>query len=333
MRLIIAEKPSVSRSIASVLGVTQKHDGYLEGNGYLVSWCAGHLLELAAPEVYGEQYTKWRYADLPIIPDKFKHVASTGKAAQLKIIKDLMKRTDVDCVINACDAGREGELIFRLVYEHAKCTKKVMRLWISSMEDVAIKKGFDNLVDGVEYDNLYSAASCREQADWLVGISATRLFSVLYNTTMNTGRVQSPTLAMIVNREANITAFIKKPFYMPMIDLKSLIASGERLKDKAIAETICTACNDKTAVVRSVERQKKTVAPPKLYDLTTLQREANRIFAFKASQTLEYAQSLYEKAIISYPRVDSRYLTSDMYDTAGAIVDWIKKRNECRIYT
>jgi len=325
MQLIIAEKPSVSRSIASVLGAMQKRDGYLEGNGYIVSWCAGHLLELAAPDAYGEHLNKWRYADLPIIPDKWKHVASKDKAAQLKILKELMKRPDVDCVINACDAGREGENIFRLVYEHAKCNKKIMRLWISSLEDAAIKTGFNSLKDGRDYDTLYAAASCRERADWLVGISATRLFSVLYNTTMNTGRVQSPTLAMLVKRESDIAAFIKEPFYMPMIDLNSLIASGERLKDKTTAEKIRAACNGKTAVVRSIERQKKTVAPPKLYDLTTLQREANRLFGFTAAQTLEYAQSLYEKAIISYPRVDSRYLTSDMSGTAGAIVEWMKE--------
>jgi DNA topoisomerase-3 len=314
MRLIITEKPSVGRSIASVLGAEQKRDGYIEGGGYIVSWCAGHLLELAAPDAYGEQYAKWRYADLPIVPEQWKYVASKDKAAQLKILKDLMNRADVERVINACDAGREGENIFRHAYEHAKCKKKTLRLWISSMEDAAIRAGFEELKDGTEYDNLYAAASCRERADWLVGISATRLFSVLYGATLNTGRVQSPTLAMLVKREADITAFVKEPFYTPVIDCNGFTASGEKLKDSQAAETIRAACDGKAAAVRSVERQKKTASPPKLYDLTTLQREANRLFAFTAQQTLDYAQSLYEKKLITYPRTDSRYLTADMAD-------------------
>ena len=244
MRLIIAEKPSVARSIASVLGATQKRNGFLEGGGYLVSWCAGHLLELAAPEAYGEQYAKWRYADLPIIPDRWKHVPAQGKAAQLKILQELLKRPDVDCIINAADAGREGENIYRKVYESAGCKKKTLRLWISSLEDAAIKAGFDNLRDGAEYDNLYAAASCRERADWTVGVSATRLFSVLYNSgTMNTGRVQSPTLAMLVKRDADISAFVKEPFYMAVIDFGNFAASGERLKDPKTAEAIRAACD------------------------------------------------------------------------------------------
>jgi DNA topoisomerase-3 len=320
MRLIIAEKPSVARSIASVLGATQKRNGFYEGNGNIVSWCAGHLLELAAPDAYGE-YTKWRYEDLPIIPNEWKHTALKGKAAQLKILKELMKRPDVDCVVNACDAGREGENIFRLVYEYAKCNKKTMRLWISSLEDAAVRAGFNNLKDGKDYDNLYAAASCRERADWAVGLNTTRAFTCLYGgSTLNVGRVQSPTLAMLVKRESDIAGFIKESFYMVNINHDNFTAVSEKTKERQEAETIRAACNGKTAVVRSLERKKKTAAPPNLYDLTTLQRESNRIFGFTAAQTLEYVQSLYEKKLLTYPRVDSRYLTSDMRGTAEEII-------------
>jgi len=322
--LIITEKPSVARSIAAVLNAKERKDGFFIGNNYIVSWCAGHLLELAAPDAYGEQYTKWRYADLPIMPDVWKHIPSKDKAVQLKILTELMNRDDVACVINACDAGREGEHIFRLVYEYAKCRKPIKRLWISSMEDAAIKAGFENLKDGAEYDDLYAAASCRERADWLVGLNATRLFSVLYGATLNTGRVQSPTLAMLVKREADIAAFVKEPFYTPVIDCGLFMASGDRLKDKTTAETIRADCNGSSAVVRSVERQKKTTTPPKLYDLTTLQREANRLFGFTAQQTLDYAQALYEKRLLTYPRTDSRYLTADMRETAGELLAWLQ---------
>lgn len=322
--LVIAEKPSVARSIAAVLNASQRQNGFVQGNGYIVSWCAGHLLELAAPEEYSEQYAKWRYADLPIIPGEWRHIASKDKAAQLKIVAGLMKRADVERVINACDAGREGELIFRHVYEHAKCKKPIMRLWISSMEDAAIRAGFDNLKNGAAYDNLHAAASCRERADWLVGLNATRLFSVLYGTVLNTGRVQSPTLAMLVKRESDIAAFVKELFYMPVITFGDYSASGNKLKDRQEAEAIRAACDGKTANLRSVERQKKTSAPPKLYDLTTLQREANRLFGFTAQETLDYAQSLYEKKLLTYPRTDSRYLTGDMRDSAGAMVMWLQ---------
>jgi DNA topoisomerase-3 len=321
MRLVISEKPSVGRGIASVLGAAKKFNGYFEGGGYIVSWCAGHLLELAAPDAYGGQYAKWRYADLPIVPDKWKHTASKDKAAQLKILKDLISRSDVDCVINACDAGREGELIFRLVFEYAKCKKPIKRLWISSMEDAAIKAGFDNIKDGAEYDSLYAAASCRERADWLVGLNATRVFSVLYGVTLNTGRVQSPTLAMLVKREADISVFVKEPYYTPLIDLGAFTASGERLKERDAAEVVRAACDGKNAVVQLVERQNKTAAPPKLFDLTALQRDANRLLGFTAHQTLDYAQSLYEKKLLTYPRTDARYITGDMRGTAGAIAE------------
>ncbi|MCL2588074.1 MAG: DNA topoisomerase [Oscillospiraceae bacterium] len=321
-KLVVAEKKSVATSISTVLGANKREGGFFIGNGYIISYCAGHLLELAPPDAYDKRYAKWRFADLPIIPDKWKHVPIKGKEAQLKILQGLMSRPDVECVINACDAGREGENIFRHVYHYVGCTKQVYRLWIASLEDAAIRAGFDNLKDGAEYDNLYAAAYCRERADWLVGLNCTRLFSILYGATLNTGRVQSPTLAMLVEREADIDRFIKEPLYTPTIDCGSFTASGERTKDKRAAEEIHAACGDSAAVVRSVERQTKTSAPPKLYDLTTLQREANRLFGFTAQQTLDYAQALYEKAILSYPRVDSRYLTSDMRDTVGALVEW-----------
>ena len=321
--LIITEKPSVARQISAVLNANERKDGFFIGNNYIVSWCAGHLLELAAPNAYGEQYTKWRYADLPIIPDTWKHIPLKEKAAQLKTLTELMNRADVDSVINACDAGREGEHIFRLVYEYAKCKKPLKRLWISSMEDAAIKAGIENLKSGAEYDSLYAAATCRERADWLVGLNATRLFSVLYNATLNTGRVQSPTLAMLVKRESDIAAFVKEPFYTPVIDM-GFTAFGEKSKNKTEAETVRDTCNGKSAVVRDVECQKKTAAPPKLYDLTTLQREANRLFGFTAQQTLDYAQTLYEKRLLTYPRTDSRYLTGDMRETARDIFVWLQ---------
>jgi len=320
MRLILAEKPSVSKSIAAVLGASQSRDGYIEGGGSIISWCFGHLLELASPDAYDEQYAKWRYGDLPIIPQEWKHVPAKDKAAQLKILKDLMNRADVDHVVNACDAGREGELIFRLVYEYTKCGKPIKRLWISSMEDAAIKAGFAALKDGAEYDSLYAAASCRERADWLIGMNITRLMSVLYGTVLNTGRVQSPTLAMLVKREADISAFIKEPFYTPTLDLGGFMASGDKHKDRAAADAIAAACNGQSATVTEIERATKTIAPPKLYDLTTLQRDANRLLGYTAQQTLEYIQSLYEKKYASYPRTDARHITDDMRDTVLKLI-------------
>ena len=317
-KLIISEKPSVASSIAAVINANERKDGYFIGNGYIVSYCFGHLLELATPDAYG--YAKWKYADLPIIPNKWIHTPSKDKAAQLKTLKSLMNRADVDCIVNACDAGREGELIFRLVYEYARCKKPLKRLWISSMEDAAIKAGFDNLKDGAEYDALYAAASCRERADWLVGLNCTRLMTVLYGTVLNTGRVQSPTLAMLVKREADIAAFVKEPFYMPALDLGSFMASGEKSKDRAAADKISAACDGRSATVTDIERVRKTVSPPKLYDLTTLQRDANRLLGYTAQQTLEYAQSLYERKIVSYPRTDAKYITGDMRDTVLAIL-------------
>jgi len=310
--LVIAEKPATARNIAAVLGANEKKDGYLQGGGYIVSWCVGHLVGLAQADAYDEKYAKWRYADLPVIPSVWKRVAAKDRAAQLKTLAALMKSAEVDTVINACDAGREGELIFRLAYEYCGCKKPIQRLWISSMEDAAIKAGFDNLRPGADYDNLYAAALCREKADWLVGINATRLFSVLYRQTLGVGRVQSPTLALLVEREKAIAAFVKEPFYTPELDCGAFTVSGEKLKDSAVADAIRAACDGKTAAAVSVKRQEKSAAPPKLYDLTTLQREANRLYGYTAQQTLDYVQALYEKALSTYPRTDSRFLTEDM---------------------
>ena len=324
-KLVVAEKKSVAQTISAVLNANERKGGFFIGNGYIVSYCAGHLLELAPPDTYDEKYAKWRYADLPIIPAEWQYVPSKGKEAQLKILKELMNRSDVECVINACDAGREGENIFHHTYHFAQCTKKIYRLWIASLEPTAIKTGFDNLKDGADYENLYAAAYCRERADWLVGINATRAFSTLYGATLNAGRVQSPTLAMLVKREADISAFVREPFYTPVIDCGGFVASGDKSKDKQTAEDIRAACNGVTAAVRSVDSQKKTTAPPKLYDLTSLQRDANRIFGFTAQQSLDYAQSLYERAVLSYPRVDSRYITNDMRGTIESIVAIVQK--------
>lgn len=324
MKLVIAEKPSVAMSLAAVLGATERKDGYLEGSGYLVSWCVGHLLELAQPEAYKEQYAKWRYEDLPILPENWKYEVPKDKKKQLALLCRLMKDKRVDSVVCATDAGREGELIFRLVYEYAGCNKPMERLWISSMEDAAIRDGFEHLRPGHEYDRLYDAAVCRAGADWLIGINATRLFSVLYGVTLNVGRVMSPTLALLVQREAEIQAFTSKPFYVPEITCGGFTASGEKLSEKNEAEKIRMTCDGQSAAVLSVERQVKTVQPPRLYDLTTLQRECNRIYGYTAQQTLDYVQSLYEKKLATYPRTDSQYLTEDMQATAASLILWLR---------
>lgn len=322
-QLVIAEKPSVAQALAAVLGAKQKQDGYLEGNGWLVSWCIGHLVELAQPEAYDEKYAKWRYDDLPILPASWKYQVTNDKKKQFATLRRLMNDKTVSAVVCATDAGREGELIFRLVYEQAGCQKPILRLWISSMEDAAIRDGFAHLHPGVEYERLYQAALCRAGADWLVGINATRLFSTLYNATLNIGRVMTPTLALVVQREADIKAFQSTPFYVPEIACGGFVASGEKLKDQSEAETIRQACNGKDAVVRKIEKQKKTILPPRLYDLTTLQRECNRLFGFTAQQTLDYLQSLYEKKLATYPRTDSQYITADMQATVGSLALWL----------
>lgn len=312
MKLVLAEKPSVAQSIAKVLGANKRSDGYLEGNGYLVSWCVGHLVELAQPEAYDEKYGKWVYNDLPIFPTDWKYEVSSATKKQFSILKKLMAREDVASLVCATDAGREGELIFRLVYHQCRCKKPVERLWISSMEDSAIQEGFDNLRPGTEYDALYEAALCRERADWIVGINATRLFSTLYGQTLNVGRVMTPTLAMAVMREAAISAFRPEPFYAVQLSLGGFTAASERFKKKAEADIISKACQGSVAVVTKAECKEKSEKPPALYDLTSLQRDANRVLGFTAQQTLDYTQNLYEKKLVTYPRTDSRFLTEDM---------------------
>ena len=324
MELVIAEKPSVAQSIAAVLGATQRKDGYLEGNEYLVSWCVGHLVELAQPESYEEAWKKWSYESLPIIPQEWQHEVKSDTKAQYQILKKLMHDDRVDAVVCATDAGREGELIFRLTYNMAGCRKPMKRLWISSMEESAIRDGFHNLRPGSDYDNLYHSALCRQEADWLVGINGTRLFTVLYGgKALKVGRVQTPTLAMLVDRESKIMNFKKEAYYMAHIMGNGLDAVSEHISDKTEAERIAGACENGQALVTSVVKEEKWVAPPKLYDLTTLQRDANRLFGFTAKQTLEYTQSLYEKKLVTYPRTDSQYLSDDMDGTARNVIEAI----------
>ena len=324
MELVIAEKPSVAQSIAAVLGATQRKDGYLEGNEYLVSWCVGHLVELAQPESYEEAWKKWSYESLPIIPQEWQHEVKSDTKAQYQILKKLMHDDRVDAVVCATDAGREGELIFRLTYNMAGCRKPMKRLWISSMEESAIRDGFHNLRPGSDYDNLYHSALCRQEADWLVGINGTRLFTVLYGgKALKVGRVQTPTLAMLVDRESKIMNFKKEAYYMAHIMGNGLDAVSEHISDKTEAERIAGACENGQALVTSVVKEEKWVAPPKLYDLTTLQRDANRLFGFTAKQTLEYTQSLYEKKLVTYPRTDSQYLSNDMEGTAKNVIEAI----------
>ena len=322
-KLVIAEKPSVAQSLAAVIGATVRKDGYLEGNGWCVSWCVGHLAGLADADSYDPKYAKWRYDDLPILPEHWQMVVGKDKKKQFDILKKLMNAPDVTEVVNACDAGREGEMIFRSVYELAGCKKPMKRLWISSMEDSAIREGFANLRPGADYDGLRDAALCRAKADWLVGINATRLFSVLYHRTLNIGRVMSPTLALIVQREAEIDIFKPIPFYTVALELPGLTVSGERMADKAAAEQLKEACQGVNVTIKKVECKEKSEKPPALYDLTTLQRDANRLLGFTAQQTLDYLQSLYEKKLCTYPRTDSRYLTGDMADSLPVLVNLV----------
>ncbi len=319
MQLVIAEKPSVGMALAKALGVTEKKDGYVLGTDHIVSWCVGHLVGLANADVYDEKFKKWNIDDLPISPNAWEFVVSEDKNEQFNVLKQFMEDSRVTEVVNACDAGREGELIFRLVYNKAGCMKPIKRLWISSMEETAILDGFRNLKDGAEYENLYQSALCRAKADWLVGINSTRVFSKLYNRTLNVGRVMTPTLAMISEREKAISSFVKEKYFNVHIKDDGIEAVYEKVKEQNEAEKIKAECNGKEAVVKSVKRERKTVNPPKLYDLTTLQREANRLYGFTAQQTLDYAQSLYESKLITYPRTDSQYLTEDMANTASEI--------------
>ena len=320
MKLVICEKPSVGAAVAAALGVTGRKDGYIEGNGYLISWCIGHLVQLSDAAAYGEQYKKWSYDSLPILPQEWKYTVAADKGKQFKILKDLMHRADVSEVVNACDAGREGELIFRFVYEVAGCKKPFTRLWISSMENEAISSGFDNLKDGREYDALYHSALCRAKADWLIGINATRLFSCLYGKTLNVGRVQTPTLKMLVDRDAAITGFQKETYYHVRLTLPGAEAASTKICAADEASRLKAACEASAAVCTSLVKEKKTIAPPKLFDLTSLQREANRIYGYTAKQTLDLAQALYEKKLLTYPRTDSAFLTDDMGGTAQSII-------------
>ena len=324
MQLVIAEKPSVAKSIADVLGALDRQDGYFEGGGYLVSWCVGHLIELAEPESYGEQWKKWTYESLPVNPEHWQYEIKEDTKEQYDVLYGLLHDSRVDEVVCATDAGREGELIFRLVYNMASCNKPMKRLWISSMEESAIREGFENLKPGSDYDHLYHSALCRQEADWLVGINGTRLFTVLYGgKVLKVGRVQTPTLAMLVERESKIMNFKKEQYFMAHILCGGVDAVTERIDSKTEAEKVAGACLNGQALVTSVAKEEKTVAPPKLYDLTTLQRDANRLFGFTAKQTLEYTQSLYEKKLCTYPRTDSQYLSDDMEQTAGNVIEAI----------
>ena len=321
MRLVIAEKPSVAMALASVIGARSRRDGFVEGNGYLVSWCVGHLVGLCDAADYDERYRKWNYDDLPIVPEKWKKKIQEGTKKQFGILQTLMNRNDVTEVICGTDAGREGELIFRLAYEQAGCRKPVKRLWISSLEEKAIREGFQNLKDGSCYDDLYRSALCRAQADWLVGINASRLFSVLYNKNLKVGRVQTPTLAMIVERNQKVTNFKKEQYFEVHLFCRDLEAVSDRMNSLEEAEQLVKQCQGKRCQITRDEEQTKTVQPPKLYDLTTLQRDANRILGYTAQETLDTAQSLYEEKLITYPRTDSQYLSDDMEQTAEELAE------------
>lgn len=328
--LVIAEKPSVAQAIAKVLGATNKHDGYSEGSGYLVSWCVGHLVELAEPEEYDGKYEKWKKDDLPIIPEVWKYQVSTSTKKQYLLLMNLMNREDVMCVTNACDAGREGELIFRLVYDKAGCKKPINRLWISSMEDEAIADGFAHLKDGADYDKLYEAALCRERADWIVGMNATRLFSTLYGQTLNVGRVMTPTLALVVEREVAVRGFVPESYYTVVLNCDGVTLTSERMDDKKKAESLADECKltGQVIIIDATKKEKQEKAPA-LFDLTSLQREANRRLGYTAQQTLDYVQSLYEKKLVSYPRTDSRFLTEDMEDMLPGLIVKVEKIAKC----
>ena len=325
--LVVAEKPSVGAAYAKVLGATNRQDGYWEGNGYLVSWCIGHLVELAPPNAYGEQYVKWSIADLPILPQQWQYLVSTSTKKQFSILKDLMHRPEVDSIVCATDAGREGELIFRLVYQQAGCKKSFSRLWLSSMEDSAIREGFANLKPSTEYDALYQAALCRERADWMVGINASRLFSCLYGQPLAVGRVMTPVLAMTVVREAAIAAFVPQKFYTVELELTSgCTASSRRISEKDSAENLLAECRkEMISTIQKVTRKEKSENPPLLYDLTTLQRDANRLLGYSAQQTLNYVQSLYEKKLTTYPRTDSCYITDDDEEMLAGLADELEE--------
>lgn len=320
MKLVIAEKPSVAMSIAKVIGANSRKDGYLEGNNYIVSWCVGHLVRMSNPETYDERYKRWNIADLPIFPDNYKYEVSKYTKKQYSILKKLLADKRVVEVVNACDAAREGELIFRLVYNQARCKKPIKRLWISSMEDKAIKEGFNNLKDGIEYENLYRSALARGQADWLVGMNLSRYYSCLHNKNYSVGRVQTPTLSMVVDRDKAIRNFEKEKYFTVQIDANNMKLETSRIDEKEKADKLLSSIPG-IIEIKEIEKKRKITRPDRLFDLTTLQRECNKYFGYSAKQTLDYAQSLYEKKLITYPRTDSRFLTDDMVDNVKSYVD------------
>ena len=313
--LVIAEKPSVAQSYAKNLSAYKKQDGYMEGENCLVSWCLGHLAEYARPEEYDERYAKWQFDDLPIIPEKWKLQVSADKKKQFSVLKELMNREDIEYLVNGCDAGREGELIFQRVYDLSGCRKPVRRLWISSMEDEAIRNGFHEMKDAGFYSNLCMAAVCRAQADWLIGMNATRAYTTKYYKKLVVGRVQTPTLAMLTERQDRIEHFQKETFYRVELTDGKLVAVSENITNKADAELLAALCDGSEAIITELKRERKKVSPPKLYDLTSLQREANRYFGFTAKKTLDLLQELYEEKLVTYPRTDSRFVTEDMIGT------------------
>ena len=324
MKLVIAEKPSVGVALAKVIGANQRRDGYFEGNGYIVSWCVGHLVRMANPDKYDEKYAKWKIEDLPIFPEEYLYELNHKTKKQFALLKKLMQDKKVDTVINACDAGREGESIFRLVYQQAKCKKPIQRLWISSMEDQSIKEGFQNLKDGRDYDNLFESAQARSIADWLVGMNLSRLYSCLYNQNYSVGRVQTPTLNMIVQRDGEIDRFIKEKYYTVEIIGDGITLSTERIDDYEVADQLRNLIDEKI-IITDVEKKEKVTRPDKLYDLTTLQREANKVFGYSAKKTLDITQKLYDKKLVTYPRTDSRYLTEDMKEMTKLLLNRLER--------
>ena len=320
MKLVIAEKPSVGVALAKVIGAKQRRNGYFEGNGYIVSWCVGHLVRMANPDKYDEKYAKWKIEDLPIFPGEYLYELNPKTKKQFALLKKLMQDKKVDTVINACDAGREGESIFRLVYQQAKCKKPIQRLWISSMEDQSIKEGFQNLKDGRDYENLFESAQARSIADWLVGMNLSRLYSCLYNQNYSVGRVQTPTLNMIVQRDGEIDRFIKEKYYTVEIIGDGITLSTERIDDYEVADQLRNLIDEKI-IITDVEKKEKVTRPDKPYDLTTLQREANKVFGYSAKKTLDITQKLYEKKLVTYPRTDSRYLTDDMKEMTNSLLN------------
>ena len=318
--LVIAEKPSVSKSIAKVIGAYRQEDGYLEGGDCVVSWCLGHLAEYAAPEHYDERYENWRFEDLPILPAEWKLLVHNTKKPQFNVLRKLLRSKKFDYVVNACDAGREGEAIFRRVYALAGSKLPIRRLWISSMEDAAIQQGFENLKDGAAYDNLFAASECRVKADWLIGMNGTRAFTKKYGRKQTIGRVQTPTLAMLAERQAQIQNFVKEPYYKVELSGAGVVVVSEQMSQEQDADTVQAACDGQCAVVGSIERKRVEKKPPKLYDLTTLQREANRYYGMTASQTLQALQELYEEKLVTYPRTGSQFVTEDMRTTVESLV-------------